>query len=153
LAIDEPDAGFDVVRSERTLQWLRDPAVAVAEMSRLTRSGGLVSLIDTDWSTLELRIGDDEMTRRVREALRTERHRPSNVGRRLADLAQAAGLRPTAMTNATQTWDAWDPDRSPAPEGCFSMSSFADDLIDAGQLLVDERDRFVSAAHSAAREG
>ncbi len=33
------------------------------------------------------------------------------------------------------------------------MSSLAEDLIDAGQLDADERDRFVSTIHSAAREG
>jgi ubiquinone/menaquinone biosynthesis C-methylase UbiE len=152
-SIDEPDAWFDVVRSERTLQWLRDPAAAVAEAARVTRPGGLVSLIDTDWSTFELSVGDDDLAQRVREALRTERHRPSNIGRRLTDLALSASLRPVAETTATQTWDAWDPDRSPAPDGCFSMSSLADDLIDAGQLLAGEHEWFVSTIHSAARQG
>lgn len=50
-SLAEPDDSFDVVRSERTLQWLADPAAAVAEMARVLRPGGRVSLIDTDWST------------------------------------------------------------------------------------------------------
>ena len=50
-SLDEPDASFDAARSERTLQWLADPAAAVAEMVRVVRPGGRVSLIDTDWST------------------------------------------------------------------------------------------------------
>ena len=47
--LDEPDDSFDVVRSERTLQWLADPEAAVSEMTRVLRPGGLVSLVDTDW--------------------------------------------------------------------------------------------------------
>ena len=53
-ALDEPDDSFDVVRSERTLQWLTSPEVAVAEMARVLRPGGLVSLVDTDWSTFKM---------------------------------------------------------------------------------------------------
>ncbi len=152
-ALDEPTAHFDVVRSERCLQWVTGPGAAVAEMARVVRPGGLVSLLDTDWSTFEVHVGDDDLTRRVREALRTERGRPSNVGRRLADLAGAAGLEPVARTTETETWDAWDPDASPAPAGCFSMSSLAENLVDVGQLRSTDRERFVATIGTAAREG
>lgn len=152
LALDEPTDHFDAVRSERCLQWLSDPEAAVAEMARVVRPGGLVSLLDTDWSTFELDVGDVELERRVRDALRTERRRPSNIGGRLADVAGAVGLRPVARTMAVQTWDAWDPDASPAPAGCFSMTSLADDLVDRGHLPARDRERFVATIHTAARE-
>ena len=151
--LDEPDDSFDVVRSERTLQWLTNPQAAVAEMTRVLRPGGLVSLVDTDWSTFEIDVGDDDLATRVREAMRTERARPSNIGRRLGDLVQDFGCELKAQTTATQNWNAWDPDESPAPEGCFSMSSLADDLVDTGHLEVGDRERFVSAIHTAARHG
>lgn len=153
LALGEPDAQFDVVRSERMLQWLSDPAAAVAEMNRVVQPGGLVSLIDTDWSTFTIDIGDDDLTGRVREAMRTERGRPSNIGRRLADLVRTQGFEVVAETRATQHWGSWDPDRSPTPDGCFSMSSLADDLIDRGQLERGDRESFVSSIHTAARNG
>ena len=153
LALDQPDDSFDVVRSERTLQWLTDPEAAVAEMARALRPGGLVSLIDTDWSTFEIDVGDDDLATRVREAMRVERSRASNIGRRLAGLVQDVGFDLVAQTTATQKWSAWDPDESPAPEGCFSMSSLADDLVDRDQLEVADRERFVSAIHAAARHG
>jgi SAM-dependent methyltransferase len=153
LALDEPDRSFDVVRSERTLQWVARPGDAVAEMARVLRPGGLLSLIDTDWSTFELSVGDDDLSRRVRAALRTERNRPSNVGRRLGPLAVAAGLDVVARTSATERWTSWSPDDSPAPAGCFSMSSLADDLVDAGQLEPGGQARFVATVHDAAREG
>ncbi len=42
-SLDEPDDSFDAARAERTLQWLADPAAAVAEMVRVVRPGGRVS--------------------------------------------------------------------------------------------------------------
>ena len=152
-SLDEPDDSFDVARSERTLQWLADPAAAVAEMVRVVRPGGRVSLIDTDWSTFTIDVGDDALAALVRDGMRTERNRPSNVGRRLHDLIGAAGCVPLARTEATQIWTTWDPDDSPAPVGCFSMESLADDLVAADRLATANRQRFVSTIHDAARRG
>lgn len=73
VALGEPDGCFDAVRSERTLQWIADPGAAVHEMARVLRPGGRVSLIDTDWSTFRLDVGDEDLAARVREAMRTER--------------------------------------------------------------------------------
>jgi SAM-dependent methyltransferase len=151
-ALDEADDRFDAVRSERTLQWLPDPRAAVAEMSRVARPGGQVSLIDSDWSTFAIDIDDDDIAARVRETMRVERARPCHVGGRLAELARACGLEPVLHTSATQTWTEWDPDSSPAPDGCFSMTSLADDLIGTGNLALDAREDFVERIHQAARE-
>jgi SAM-dependent methyltransferase len=150
-SLAEPDDSFEFVRSERTLQWLADPTTAVAEMARVVRRGGRVSLIDTDWSTFAIDVGDDDLAAMVRNAMRTERGRPSNIGRRLHDLVRAAGLVPVAAADATHTWTAWNPDETPAPDGCFSMQSLADDLVAIDQLAPAERDRFVSKIHQAAR--
>jgi SAM-dependent methyltransferase len=152
-ALDEPDDSFDAARSERTLQWLADPAAAVAEMVRVVRPGGRVSLIDTDWSTFAIDVGDDALSLLVHDVVRTERRRPSNVGRRLPGLVGTAGCAPLATTRATQTWTSWDPDRSPAPLGCFSMESLADDLVAMDRLAAVDRDRLVTTIQDAARRG
>jgi SAM-dependent methyltransferase len=152
-ALVEPDDAFDVVRSERMLQWLADPVAAVAEMARVMRPGGRISLIDTDWSTFAIDVGDDDLAKRVRKTMRAERSRPSNIGRRLRDLVSVAGFAPLAGTEATQTWTAWNPDESPAPNGCFSMQSLGDELVDADQLAPADRDAFVSTIHQAAFRG
>ena len=90
---------------------------------------------------------------RIHHAMRTERGRPSNVGRRLVDLARDAGLDIVGHTMATHHWHAWDPDSSPAPDGCFSMASLAADLVDADLLQDGEEEWFVSTIHAAARAG
>ncbi len=122
-------------------------------MVRVVRPGGRVSLIDTDWSTLTIDVGNDALAALVRDGMRTERNRPSNVGRRLHDLVVAAGCVSLARTEATQTWTTWDPDESPAPLGCFSMESLADDLFATDRLATANRQRFVSTIHNAARRG
>ena len=150
-SLSEADVSFDVVRSERTLQWLPDPGNAVAEFARVLRSKGRLSLIDTDWSTLHLDVSHPEITVMIHRALETERNRPSNIGRRLTQLADAAGFRVVATTTAIQTWADWNPDETPAPDGCFSIQSLADDLVDAGELECDARDWFVDTICKAAR--
>lgn len=152
-SLDAPVAAFDAVRSERTLQWLPDPAAAVAEMVRVLRPGGRLSLIDTDWSTFRLDVGDPALAALVEDGMREERGRPSTVGRRLVELVVAAGCSPTASTQATQTWDAWDPDASPAPDGCFSMASLVDDLVESGRLAPASRDETLATIATAARDG
>jgi SAM-dependent methyltransferase len=150
-ALDEANDSFDAVRSERTLQWITDPPVAVGEMTRVVRPGGRVSLIDTDWSTLTLDVGDNDIATRVREAMSVERNRPSNIGSRLHELVRTAGLTPLARTSQKHTWAEWNPDESPAPDGCFSMESLADNLIHADQLTTGERAEFVHTVRTAAR--
>ena len=151
VALDEPDRSFDATRSERTLQWLADPQAGVTELARVLRPGGRMGLIDTDWSTLRLDVGDRTVTELVRAAMAAERRRPSNVGRRLGALARAAGLDVLAATSATQVWRTWDPDQSAAPAGCFSMRSLADDLVATALLDAADTDRFVEHILDAAR--
>ena len=151
-ALDEPNDSFDVVRSERTLQWIPEPLVAVVEMARVVRPGGRVSLIDSDWSMFAIDVGDDALAELVRNHLSVERNRPSHVGSRLQELARSAGLAVVGHMSQTHTWDSWNPDEAPAPDGCFSMESLAGDLVDAGHLAAADRDAFVSTITSAARE-
>ena len=114
---------------------------------------GRVSLIDADWGSLWLDAGDDELAVTVEPTMGVERARPSHVGRRLVDPAYAAGFGEVASTQATQVWSGWDPDTSPAPDGCFSMRELAKDVVDAGELDASDFGRFVATADDAARTG
>lgn len=147
------DGTFDAVRSERTLQWVTSPTAAVAEFRRVLRPLGRLSLIDTDWSSLRLDIGDPAVTELVARAFREERNRPSNVGARLATIAGEAGFVVRAQTTATQLWSGWNPDLEPAPLGCFSMTSLGEDLIERGLVGRAEADDLVERIHGAARRG
>ena len=152
-ALDEPDASFDAVRSERMLQWVPDPARAVAEMARVLRPGGRVCLTDSDWSTLVFDVGDPDIARRVHQTFGVDRARQTTIGGRLAGLAEAAGLIPVAETSATQVWSSWNPDESPRPSGWAPMAVMAESMVEAGQLQADGVDRFVETVEEAARQG
>jgi SAM-dependent methyltransferase len=51
-AIDLPDDGVDGVWCERVLQHVDDADAAIAELIRVTRPGGRLCLVDTDWTSL-----------------------------------------------------------------------------------------------------
>jgi SAM-dependent methyltransferase len=150
-ALDEPDASFDAVRSERMLQWVPDPALAIAEMARVVRPGGSVCLTDSDWSTLDLDIGEPDLERRLRATFGVDRTRQTTVGGRLGSLAEAAGLVPAGDTNATQVWSSWNPDESPRPHGWAPMTIVAEAMVEAGQLADDEVAGFIETIEGAAR--
>lgn len=152
-ALGEPDASFDAVRSERMLQWVPDPDRAIAEMARVVKPGGLVCLADSDWSTLDLEVGDPDLSRRVHATFGVDRARQTTVGGRLGRLAEAAGLTLLEKTSATQVWSSWDPDTSSRPSGWAPWSLTAEAMLDAGQLAADEVDRFVATVEAAGREG
>lgn len=51
-ALDFADGEFDGTRAERVLQHVDDPDLAIRELARVTRPGGRVCVIDTDWGSL-----------------------------------------------------------------------------------------------------
>lgn len=86
------DASFDAVRSERLLLHLAEPERAVAEMVRVTRPGGRVVLMDTDWGTRSVDTPEVELERRIARVL-TERCLDNGYsGRRLYGLMRGAGI-------------------------------------------------------------
>lgn len=50
-ALQYPDCHFDGTRTERVLQHVPDPDAAVRELMRVTKPGGRVCVIDTDWTS------------------------------------------------------------------------------------------------------
>jgi ubiquinone/menaquinone biosynthesis C-methylase UbiE len=84
-----------------------NPQIVLAEFARVLRSGGRLSLIDTDRSTFRLDIGDPQITKVVRDGVRVERNHPSNATTRRTSGDDS----PSSQTL---------PEASPAPERCFS---------------------------------
>ena len=60
-----PDGFFDASRSERVFQHLLQPERALAEMVRVTRPGGWIVVLDTDWGTFTIDTEETEIERRL----------------------------------------------------------------------------------------
>jgi SAM-dependent methyltransferase len=88
-----PNDYFDATRSERMLQHLAQPEIALTEMVRVTRLGGRVVLLDTDWGSLSINAPNAELERRLVAFKPEQALRNGFVGRQLVALAHSAGLR------------------------------------------------------------
>lgn len=78
--LDLDDASFDGTVCERVLQHLHSPRAAIAELVRITRPGGRVVVIDTDWGLHAINGADPGLTARSSGAGRSRRPTHSSAG-------------------------------------------------------------------------
>ncbi len=84
---------FDSTRCERMFQHLAHPDGALAEMLRVTRPGGRVVVLDTDWGSLSINAPNSALERRLVAYKPEHALRNGFSGRRLPALMQNAGLK------------------------------------------------------------
>jgi ubiquinone/menaquinone biosynthesis C-methylase UbiE len=90
-ALPFADGSFDVVRTERVLQHVQDPARVLDEMARVARPGGRIAAAEPDWQTLVVDAPDRALVRRILDA-RCDRARNGWIGRQLPALFRDARL-------------------------------------------------------------
>lgn len=86
------DGQFDSCRSERLFQHLLFPERALFEMARVTKPGGYVVVLDTDWGTLSINSSLPEIERRLIQFSNEHCLNNAYSGRRLAQLFRWQGL-------------------------------------------------------------
>lgn len=86
------DGVFDVVRSDRVFQHLTDPDAALAEIVRVTKPSGLVSLNDQDGDGGVLDYPDRDLFRRIRQAVSDNAIANAFAGRMLYGLLKRQNL-------------------------------------------------------------
>ncbi len=86
-----PDATFDGCLSTLVFVHLADPARALGEMVRVTRSGGTIVLRENDYGTLAIDSSHPAITRAILQA-RCEMYANGWIGRQLPRLFACAGL-------------------------------------------------------------
>jgi ubiquinone/menaquinone biosynthesis C-methylase UbiE len=135
----------DVLRSERVLQHVADPAGAVRDMARVLRPGGLIALIDTDWSTAIVHPADPGVLQRMVGYFLADSANPYS-GRRLRGLLAEAGLEITGETAAT-----WIEPQEGARQGFVSMMHLTS--LEAGVITRAEAEAFAQGIADAADRG
>lgn len=84
---------FDACLVDHVLQHIGDPVAALAELCRVTRSGGRIVISDPDWGTciVDAPELDSELTETLLSAIRNRFQQPT-IGRRLNALVRSAEL-------------------------------------------------------------
>ena len=83
---------FDACRSERLFQHLHNPAQALSEMTRVTKTNGWIIVLDTDWGTLSTDTSEVDIERRLVRFLTEQRLQNGYAGRQLYRLFKKQGL-------------------------------------------------------------
>jgi ubiquinone/menaquinone biosynthesis C-methylase UbiE len=141
------DSSVDIVRSERVLQHLDRPDLAVHEMARILRPGGRVVILDSDWGSVISHPVDRGIARRLNEATWERMTNPFSA-RQLPGLMVTAGL--------DVDWDIGSQALVMPPERLarFPMvGANADAAVEAGRITAGERDAFMSELREAADAG
>ena len=142
--LDIDDVSVDGSRCERVFQHLADPAAAMAELVRITRPGGRIVVIDTDWGMHAIHGADPDVTARI-VACWAGSAANGWSGRRLPGLFAAAGIDQFDVVAETFTsLDPQAPARAPFPQ----MAAAA---YDAGALTRDEAEAWLAQLVDAGR--
>lgn len=84
---------LDACRSERLFQHLEEPQRTLAEMCRVTRPGGRVVVLDTDWGGMSVDAADPDIERRLACFKAAASLRNGFAARRLPALFRGQGLK------------------------------------------------------------
>jgi SAM-dependent methyltransferase len=144
-ALDLPDGSVDGVRCERVFQHLVEPEAAMAELARITRPGGRIVVIDSDWGMHAIHGADPDLTGRV---IRCWADSAANglAGRGLSALFTAAGLHDVDVAAETMTsTDRTRPMRAPFPQ--LAATALERGVLTAAQAAT-WLDDLVTSAHA-----
>lgn len=145
------DNTFDAIRSERTLQWVDDPAAAVGEMLRVARPGARICITDTDWASLLVDHPSPDAAAKLFGAMEAVRGDQTTIGRRLVNLIRDAGAVDVTAVAETHLILQWDPDAQPQMAGFFPIRMIADDFAARGLLSAADARAAVDGLEDAGR--
>ena len=144
--LDHSDGAFDATLCERVLQHVSTPEQAMAELVRVTRPGGRIAVIDTDWGMHAVHGADPDLTEAIVHAWRDNAANGLS-GRRLPALFAEAGLRYTTVVAETMT--STDP-RRPLLPPFTTMAALAEH---SGAVDIGDAESWLSQLTHAGEQG
>lgn len=135
------DGTLDGARADRVFQHLADPGPALAELVRVTRSGGRIVIGDPDWETLVVDCADPRVARAFKRFL-CKSLPGSSTARQLPGLMRQIGLQDVAVTPLTLLFDQLE-----TAELVLQISHVADQARDQGTVSEDERMSWLADLH------
>jgi cyclopropane fatty-acyl-phospholipid synthase-like methyltransferase len=100
-ALPMADGSVDRAHAERVLMHVAEPARVAAELRRVIRPRGLVTLAEPDWATLVVDHPDQEVSRTFTRFATTRIVRHGSIGRQLARLCLDVGFEVRVVTART----------------------------------------------------
>ncbi|MSQ14289.1 MAG: class I SAM-dependent methyltransferase [Dehalococcoidia bacterium] len=145
--LDFPDQAFDGCRAYHVLMHLEDPRKALAEVVRVTRSGGRIVLCEPDLETWMIDAPNRSVTRRILN-FRCDGFRSGWVGRQLPALFSEIGITDISIEPVTLEWTdyAWTDQR-------FGLHTIAERAKEAGVVSADEAAEWLGYLEEAGRTG
>ncbi|MGH9085453.1 MAG: methyltransferase domain-containing protein [Acidimicrobiales bacterium] len=140
------DASFDGTVCERVFQHLESPPTAMAELVRVTRPGGRIVVIDTDWGLHAIHGADPALTTTIVECWAANTA-SGLAGRQLPSLFADAGL--PAPHIVAETMTSTDP-RRPLSAPFTTMAAAA---IETGAVDAGDADSWLQQLADAGRRG
>jgi ubiquinone/menaquinone biosynthesis C-methylase UbiE len=145
-----PSAAFDRVTAGAVLQHLDDPALAIREMARVTRSGGRVLVTEQDWDTLVIDAEPLDLARRMCRCF-SDALPNGTIGRRAGGLFARAGLidvRVKPLTQVITTIAEGD-----ATDRAFAVELAREAALPAGIIDAREASEWREQLLARGREG
>jgi ubiquinone/menaquinone biosynthesis C-methylase UbiE len=146
-ALRFPACSFDVCRSDRAFQHVASPAAGVAELVRVTKSGGRVAISEPDWGTLAVDGGLKEDASPILDFY-VDVLRNGWIGRQLPLLLRSAGLVEIEIhSHITEFRDL------ATAELVFGIQAAAVRAYEAGAATLEQASAWIERLKLSAREG
>jgi ubiquinone/menaquinone biosynthesis C-methylase UbiE len=131
------DGAFDASRSERVFQHMDAPQAAFAELLRVTRRGGSIVVLDTDWGSFSIDADEPEIERRLVQFHAEQMMTNPYSGRALHRLFHRGGL----LDLVVEIWPVLLTDVAQA-RALFGLDGIEQHALAAGVIDADESRRW-----------